>query len=88
MISPRREMEALGGLQQQALALGIGRGQLVEQLLVQFGIGADAAVLRQPSIARRLARACRVDPGPGRERTVPPCQNLTETRMASTSALW
>ena len=55
-------MEAVGRLQQQALALGIGRGQLVEQLPVQFGIGADAAVLRQPRIARPLPRARRRDP--------------------------
>src|SRR5690348_16808384 len=37
------EMKALAGVDEEALAVGVGGGDLVQELAVQLGVGADAA---------------------------------------------
>jgi hypothetical protein len=57
MIATRRQPQPFGRAHQQRPALGIGGGNLVEQRAVDLGIGADAMILGQIGIARRLAPA-------------------------------
>ncbi len=51
VISARRELEALGGIEKKFLPLRIGGGDLVEELAVGLRVGTDAAVGR--SAAKR-----------------------------------
>jgi len=57
MIAARRQHQPLGGALQQGAAGRIGSGDLVEQLAIDLGIGADAAIRRQYFVARPLAGA-------------------------------
>ena len=57
VISARRELEALGGIEKKFLPLGIGRRDLIEELAVGLGVGADAALRGECCEALHLTRA-------------------------------
>ena len=61
MVAPCREMEPRGRFEEQPLALGIGCGEIVKELPIELGSGADAAALRKARIACALPRASRGD---------------------------
>ena len=74
VVAARGQVHALGRAQQQLAASGVGRGDLVEQLAVGLGVGAQGALPRawksaRPEVAgaRRRGRrpGARGSPGDG-----------------------
>ena len=62
VIAARRKPEPLGRLGQQLAAVGVGRRDLVEQLAVGLGVGADALGSRSARRWSSRARARRAPP--------------------------